>query len=174
MDKINSPANKSAVAAGERKRIPMSVPVSKLTAPDLPGYHLHWFNDTPERIARAVQAGYEFVESGETSLNQAGLGNDSTTSGNTDLGSRVSVVSGEVRGDGQAGRLVLMKIKQEWWEEDQKTVQARNQLVADALTSGTTGKENDGPGDTKLRYTGKANTIPAMFNPHKAKKVVAS
>jgi len=118
-----SPATRAASTA-ERKRIPMSVPVQKLSAPDIPGYHLHWFNGTPERIQRARDGGYEFVDSTELQLNNASIGGDSTQSGNTDMGSQVSIVSGdEVGRDGQPSRLILMKIKQEWYEEDQKLVE---------------------------------------------------
>jgi hypothetical protein len=106
MEKLN-PASKSDTLTAERKRIPMSVPVQKLEAPDIPGYHLHWFTGTPERIQRALDAGYEFVDDAEAGLNNTTLGGTSTRTGNTDMGSRVSVVSGnEVGLDGQPVRLI--------------------------------------------------------------------
>ncbi len=163
---------KEVKSAAERKRIPMSVPVQKLEAPDIPGYHLHWFQGTPERLQRALDGGYEFVDQKEMKINNVSLGSDSTASGNTDMGSRVSVVSGSELGtDGQPARLVLMKIIEEWWEEDQKTVAARNQQVADALTNGMVGAENDAAGDTQHRYVDKARSkIPDLFNPNKRRK----
>lgn len=160
-----NPANKNPVAVGERKRIPMSVPVQKLSVPEIPGYHLHWFNGTPERIARAQQGGYEFVDSFEVQVNSVGLGNESTQSGNTDMGSRVSIVGGtEVDPSGQPVRLILMKIKQEWREQDMKLVEDRNDSVANALMGGVLGAEKDGPGDTAQRYVdAKKTVIPEMF-----------
>jgi hypothetical protein len=156
----------------ERKRIPMSVPVQRLEAPEIPGYHLHWFTGSPERLQRAIDGGYEFVDEREMKINNVSIGGESTRSGNTDMGSRVSVVSGqEVGKDGQPTRLILMKIKQEWWEEDQKLVEGRNEQVAAALRGGLMGAEKDAPGDTRLRYVDKARTaIPDFFTPKHPKK----
>lgn len=150
----------------ERKRIPMSVPVQKLEAPEIPGYHLHWFNGTPSRIQRALDGGYEFVDSREISLNNVSLGGNSATSGSTDMGSRVSVVAGkEIGADNQPIRMVLMKIKQEWYLEDQKLVDERNDSVADALTGGMIGaSQAQDSRETNLRYVGKSRVvIPDMF-----------
>ena len=159
-------------ADSERKRIPMSVPVQRLEAPEIPGYHLHWFTGTSERLQRAIDGGYEFVDERETKINNVSIGGESTRSGNTDMGSRVSVVSGqEVGKDGQPTRLILMKIKQEWWEEDQKLVENRNEKVAAALRGGLLGAEKDAAGDTGLRYVDKARTkIPDLFTPKHPKK----
>ena len=155
----------------ERKRIPMSVPVQKLEAPEIPGYHLHWFNGTPERIQRALDGGYEFVDEREAKINNVSLGGDSIASGNTDMGSRVSVVSGtELGRDGQPIRLILMKIKQEWYEEDQRLVEARNDQIAAALRGGMIGAEKDAAGDSQMRYVDKSRTkIPDLFTPKRGK-----
>ena len=112
----------------------------------------------------------EFVDEREIKINNVSLGGDSAISGNTDLGSRVSVVSGqEVGKDGQPTRLILMKIKQEWWEEDQKQVEARNDKVRRSLLGGMIGAENDRPGDTQHRYVDNARTaIPEFFKPKRA------
>lgn len=149
----------------ERKRIPMSVAVSKLDCPKIPGYHLHWFNGTPDRIARALDGGYEYVDQDEVRLNATGLGSDTVESGNTDLGSRVSIVAGtELGTDGQAIRLVLMKIKQEWYEEDQKLVEERNDLVAHSLTGGMAGAQNaSDKGELNMRYVGSRTKLPELF-----------
>lgn len=170
-----NPANKEAKVAAERKRIPMSVPVQQLEAPEIPGYHLHWFNGTKERIQRAIDGGYEFVYERDMKLNPVGLGSDSTHSGNTDLGSQVSRVAGqELDAEGQPVRMILMKIKLEWYNEDQKLVENRNRNVANALTGGALG-DTGNPGDTSHRYVDKAKTsIPDMFNPNKKRKVVSN
>ncbi|MDZ4345067.1 MAG: hypothetical protein U1E51_21810 [Candidatus Binatia bacterium] len=166
-----TPASAQQKSDAERKRIPMSVPVQRLEAPDIPGYHLHWFIGTAERLQRALDGGYEYVDERELKLNNAGLGGESTKSGNTDMGSRVSVVSGqEVGKDGQPTRLILMKIKQEWFEEDQKLVENRNEKVAASLRGGTIGAEQDKPGESKFRYVDKSRTkIPDLFTPKRPK-----
>ena len=163
LEKLN-PASRETPAA-ERKRIPMSVPVQKLEAAEIPGYHLHWFLGTQERLQRALEGGYEFVDEREMKINNVSLGASTVQSGNTDMGSRVSVLSGsEVGKDGQPVRLILMKIKQEWYEEDQKLVDQRNSRVADSLLGGMIGAENDRAGDTQHRYVDKARTaIPDLF-----------
>jgi hypothetical protein len=163
METLN-PGTRS-IAAAERKRIPMSVPVQKLESADIPGYHLHWFLNTPDRLQRAIDGGYEFVEEKETKVNAVSLGGTSTLSGNTDMGSRVSVVSGQELGkDGQPTRLVLMKIKQEWWDEDQKLVEDRNTQVRDTLLGGMIGAEKDAAGDSRHRYVDKDRlAIPDFF-----------
>ena len=151
----------------EKKRIPMSVQVQRLEVAEIPGYHLHWFNGSAERIARAQAGGYEFVDEREVSINSVGIGNASAVSGNTDMGSRVTIVSGqEVGKDGQPMRLVLMKIKQELYEEDQRLVEDRNELVAASIRGGFIGKQNDAPGDTQYRYVDQKKTvIPDLFKP---------
>ena len=55
MEKLNNPANKIGKTTSERKRIPMSVPVQRLEAPDIPGHHLHWFVGSSERLQRALE-----------------------------------------------------------------------------------------------------------------------
>ena len=164
LEKLN-PGTSSTPTTAERKRIPMSVPVQRLEVPDMPGWHLHWFLSTPERLQRAADGGYEFVDEREVKINNVSLGGDSAISGNTDMGSRVSVVSGqEVGKDGQPTRLVLMKIKQEWWDEDQLRVEARNTKVRDALLGGMIGAEKDSAGDAGTRYVDKSRTtIPDFF-----------
>ena len=155
----------------ERKRIPMSVPVQRLEVDPIPGYHLHWFINSPERIARALDGGYEFVEERETQVNSVSLGGESAQSGNTDLGSRVTIVSGqEIGKDGQPTRLVLMKIKQEWHEEDLKLAEQGPKRVAEALRGGTIGHENDKSGDTAQRYVDKSRTrLPDLFTPKRSR-----
>ena len=168
MEQINAATKKKP--DGERKRVPMSVPVQKLEAPDIPGYHLHWFRSDSDRIARAQAAGYTFVDEQETVVNSVGIGNNSTRSGNTDMGSLVSVVAGGVGKDGQATRLILMKIPLEYYEEDQKLVAQRNDQVADSILGGLVGAEQDKRGDTQMRYLGSKTNIPDFFNRNKPKR----
>lgn len=166
MQQLN-PGNKQGKSNAERKRIPMSVPVQRLEAPEIPGFHLHWFTGSAERLQRAMDGGYEFVDERELKINNVSLGGDSAASGNTDMGSRVSIVSGqEVGKDGQPTRLVLMKIRQEWYEEDQKLVDEKNERTAAALRGGDFGAEKEASGDARHRYVDKSRTqIPDLFKP---------
>lgn len=165
VEQLNPGTN--AFSDAQRKRIPMSVPVQRLEAAEIPGYHLHWFKGDISRVQRALDGGYEYVDAREMRVNSVSLGSDSIASGNTDMGSRVSIVSGtEVGTDGQPVRLVLMKIKKEWYEEDQKILEDRNELVAASLRGGLFGSERDAPGDGATRYVDKARTvIPDLFKP---------
>lgn len=165
MKPLTNPAN--AALKTERKRIPMSVPVQKLEVPEIPGYHLYWFRSDPARIQRALQGGYEFVDERETQVNSVTLGSDSAASGNTDLGSRVSVVAGdEIGSDGQAVRLVLMKIRQDLHEEDLAISAATNEQVAASLRGDfESGNMGAGKVDVSQRYVDKAKSSTNLFTP---------
>ena len=169
MKTLTNTANSLGKTSAERKRIPMSVPVQKLEVPDIPGYHLHWFRGDAARIQRALQGGYEFVDSTETEVNSTQLGGDSTESGNTDMGSRVSVIAGDDIGqDGQPARLILMKIREELHQEDLAITAEVNEKVAatfrNDLENGTIGA-NGNPGDTSHRYVDKSRTATNLFTP---------
>lgn len=124
-----NPATKAAPKA-ERKRIPMSVPQRKLEVPEIPGFRLYWFLET--NVPRAQQGGYEFVDDKDVSLNQFNVGIDKGLSGNSDLGSHVSIFGGRDE-QGKPMRLILMKIRQDWFDEDQKVIADRNAAVMGAI-----------------------------------------
>jgi hypothetical protein len=131
--KAVNPANVPAVAKverAERMRVPMSLPRQKLEAPEIQGYHTHWFKTS--NVIAAQRGGYELVKDDEISLNQFGVGNDNTLSGNADLGTNVSIPSG-IDGIGKPENLILMKIKMEWWLKDQKTISTRNASVMSSI-----------------------------------------
>ena len=160
-----NPANAPAKSV-ERTRIPMSLPVQKLAVPDIPGYHLHWMLGTPSRLAQALKAGYEFVDGSEVEVISTGLADSSTANGNTDLGSRVSVIAGADTGaDGQEQRLYLMKIKQEWFDEDQRALANRNEDIARALRGGYDTDSN--PHGSENRYIPDAHRkgVANLFTP---------
>lgn len=155
------------------KRIPLSVPQRKLEVPEIPGYHLRWFRGTQSRLAQAVQAGYEFVSPDEVKLNNVSLGGDASKTGNTDMGSRVSVAEGGETENGQAVRLYLMKQKLEFKAEDDAILSKRNDSVVAALTvgfrQGTIGlEESMRQGETRedadQRYVDKRRSkLPDLF-----------
>ena len=119
----------------ERVRNVFNGTQAKLTVNNqIPGYHMHIFNDEPGRIQTAIDGGWEFVTPDEV-----GGVKDSVTSGNTDLGDKVRFLVGtSEKGDGLYA--YLMKIKEEWWEEDQAEIQKRNDRVDDAIRGGVNTK----------------------------------
>lgn len=136
-----NPANAPEKSTGARKRIPMALPIMRLEVPPIPGYHIHWFNaDDKNRIGRAIAAGYEFVQEGEVELNRPGLGNGNRASGSDDLGTHLTIEG-----------LVLMKLAQEYWDDDTAAYEADQEKRLSALRSpqGLSSKE----GDNSNRYS---------------------
>jgi hypothetical protein len=150
-----NPANIPDKTTSERKRIPMSVPSRKLEVPDMPGYNLYWFLES--NVPRALQGGYEFVQSHETVLNQHNVATDRSISGNADLGGQVRVVGGAAESGG-VEHLVLMKLKQEWYDEDRRAIEQRNASVMSAIfqEEQILGSETVAAEDKGNRYVSKA------------------
>jgi len=153
----NSQAQDKSNQIGMRKRVPMSVPKAKLSVPEIAGHHCHWINDYAGRILQAQQGGYEFVNESEAMINSFSLGTASDLSGNTDMGSRVSIVVGKNE-DGTALRAYLMKIRNEWFVEDQAVAQERVDAVDQQIKRGRVGSEADkNKSDTANRYVRTAD-----------------
>lgn len=159
-----NPANADGVAAQQptRRRIPLSVPRRKLEATPIPGYVLYWFKESNIEIAQ--QAGYDFVDNREVTLNQSIESSSSDNSGNTDLGSRVSVVGG-VGERGAPERLVLMKIREDWWREDRKLLDNENAQIIQTIFGGEIfGRERGGDHSQSYVKTSLASGRGALFN----------
>lgn len=154
----NKPPAELAKEAPARKRIPMSTPRRKMEAAEIPGFHLHWFLES--NVHAAIQGGYEFVDINEVPLNQHGVGTDTAVSGSSDLGSRVKIVAG-IGVDNQPEYQVLMKIREEWWQDDQKAIEARNASVLSAIfkEEHIMGSDKVPAEDKNLRYV-----KTALFN----------
>ena len=154
-----NPANAPEKSKPERKRIPMSMPTQRLQAPDIPGYHLHWH--VSGRVQRAIAGGYEFVSPEEIDVVNTGLADDASKSGNTDLGSRVSVSAGETLDEqGNEQRLYLMKIKQEWWDEDQKALAGLNEQIAANIRGGSVA-----PAENAYIPSANIKSVANLFTP---------
>lgn len=99
-----------------------------------PNYHYRVVNDVDGRISRFTEAGYEFVISDKT------IGDKQATEGSA-LDSRTA----KSVGGGRTG--YLMRIKREWYEEDQK---AKAELVSatEKATKPNTAAGQYGPGIT--------------------------
>ena len=145
--KTDNPANRRAKRVTAATRVPMSAPRQKLEVPAVEGFHLHWFLE--RNVANAQQAGYEFVDQEEVDLNDTNVADAAESDGHTDLGTRVSIIGGVDARD-QPERLYLMKLPTEWWLEDQKRLEERNERIAAALRGGLVGAEKDP--DVAKRY----------------------
>jgi hypothetical protein len=100
------------------------------------GYHLHVFTDKGGRIQSAMDNGYEFVRPDEV-----GGVSENVVSRNGDLGERIRyLVNPRAEGTEQYG--YLMKIRQEWHEEDQAELQSKNNLIDAAIRKGKITGEN--------------------------------
>ena len=94
------------------------------------GYHLHGLTDDGGRIKNAMDSGYEFVRPDEV-----GGVSENVVSRNGDLGERIRyLVNPRAEGTEQYG--YLMKIRQEWYEEDQAELQAKNNRIDAAIRKG--------------------------------------
>lgn len=148
-----SPANKKLeLPKGYR---PMSAGQRRLEVPPIEGYHLHWFRGTPSNLKRAQQAGYSFVDADEIDLNDFDIAGDDSSNTGTDMGSRVSVISGDDVGtNGQPGRLYLMKCPQELYEYAQSLHNDQVDATAEALRGGQVGIGKNGESriDAENRY----------------------
>ena len=123
---------RSSVERGERpRRGVFNGTVGKLTVNrEIPGYHMHIFNDTAGRIEEALSTGYEFVSPDEIGGTASGV-----VSRNTDLGDKVRFLVGAAEGGGGL-YAYLMKIPQEWYDEDQAEQQQVSDRVDHAIRSG--------------------------------------
>lgn len=100
------------------------------------GYHLHVFTDAGSRIQEALDSGYEFVQPVEV-----GGVSENVVSRNGDLGERIRyLVNPRAQGTEQYG--YLMKIRQEWYEEDQADLQAKNNLIDASIRNGKVTGDN--------------------------------
>lgn len=138
MQKLSAfnPANEGGAAAEplKRRRIPLSVPRRKLEVDPIPGFVLYWFKES--NIPIAIQAGYDFVDANEVVLNQINEANPADQSGNTDLGSRVSIIGDKIGERGVPERAVLMKIREEWWREDREILDNENARTIQSIFGG--------------------------------------
>ena len=161
-----SPAN-GVARKQDRVRVPMSAPQQKLAVAAIPGYFMYWMKGTPERLSQAIKGGYEFVDEKEIDgLTNGLIGGDAKVSGNSDMGTRVSVIAGdEVDAQNQPIRLYLMKIKEEWHLEDLQAQEKQNDGLRAALQAGRVGAEQDNAADSGTRYIDKARTGTNMFTP---------
>lgn len=136
--------DEKSVAPSRVKRVPLGTPQIKLVLPEIPGYVPRWLNDEPGRLPRAQNAGYEFVSQDEAPE----IGANEVTPGNVDLGTRICRLVG-TGDDDKPLYAYLMKIKEEWYNEDQVTKLEAVNKVDKAIHEGTVGLT---PSDQQSSY----------------------
>jgi hypothetical protein len=102
------------------KRKPFGSRQQKLAYEERPGYHRHWFNDTPGRVEQALEAGYTYVQDKD--------------------GKKVSRVVGVAEGGGPLTAF-LMEIPEEWYKEDMAAEQRRVDEMDGAIRKGAVSGE---------------------------------
>lgn len=128
---------------------PLSGGQKRLDVPEIEGYVLRWFRGDPGRIARALQAGYEFVDKSDTDVVDFDIAGGDGNDKGTDLGSRVSVVSGDDIGHGgQPGRMYLMKCPIEIYKHARSLHGAQVDATVAALKGSMPGNVSEG-GETR-------------------------
>ena len=100
---------------GREARKPFGSHVQKLSYPERPGFHRHWFNNTPGRLESALAAGYTHVEDKEGRKVQRPVGVDDA---------------------GQVLLGFLMEIPEEWFQEDMAAQQKNVDEMVSAIRSG--------------------------------------
>lgn len=143
MDKIQSDKEEPAPAADgatRKRRSAFNGTETKISVnATIAGYHLHVLCDDGARIQEALNSGYEFVTPDEV-----GGVSENVVSRNGDLGERIRyLINPRAEGSKQYG--YLMKIRQEWYEEDQAELQAKNNRIDAAIKRGKVGT-GDAPG----------------------------
>lgn len=126
----NNPASSPATIFGvtRESRVSMNVPQRKLETPDLPGYHLHWF--LRNNVPRAVRAGYEYVSIKELPTMDRSIGGRGSNTNTEELGGGDQITHLDGRDEhGNLVDLVLMKIRLEWYFDDQRKIAERNLSV---------------------------------------------
>lgn len=105
------------------------------------GFHLHWLNDSPGRIPEALEAGYEHVKEKEVY----------SYSNSEEYVSRH--VGTSEKGEGMTA--FLMKIRQDWYEEDQSGIQTQNDKFDEAIRKGRLESVSHSYGQENIRYQTK-------------------
>ncbi len=104
-------------------RIPFGTPQTKLAVcMELPGYFLYWTNDQDGKLEAAQAGGYEFVTNKEI--------------GEARDGTQVKRLVGSTK-DGSPLYAYLMKIKQEWHQEDLDQLSAVDDKFESAIREGS-------------------------------------
>jgi len=95
---------------------------------EVPGHHLCWMNDDGN-VEKALESGYEFVSKHETEIENG------VAPSNVDMTDRIKLKVGTLEG-GDPLYAYLMKIKNEWYEEDMNAIEQENRKIEEAIAGG--------------------------------------
>jgi hypothetical protein len=152
---------KDGILPSGRKRIPMNLPRPRMAVPEIPGYYLYWFADY--NLPHAIAAGYEFVDNKEVDVTRNHPGGGS---GNTALDSRVSMVGTRSSEDGVQVRATLMKLRLEWYKEDQLSKVLRQAQILEGIFD----KEQVFNKDGSISDAGQLTYSEGAYTGHQAQK----
>lgn len=111
-------------------RVPINTPNRKLEIDVslFPGFHLHWFAEF--NVQQALRAGYVFVHPSEVNggIYDPSIGGRGETNTEDLGGERFTAIGGQ-DAQGKPVGLVLMKIQEEWYNDDQRKIAERNYNV---------------------------------------------
>lgn len=152
METSKNPA--TPVKSTRPARVSMSVPRRRMHTPEIDGYHCHWFLE--QNVPQALQGYYEFVQNNEVAVNLQGV----STDGNLDMGTNICIVGNKQGANGKPEMQYLMKIKLEWWNEDQRALEKLNADKLGMIFKGEqiAGAEKADPQDRALRYVDSSRT----------------
>jgi len=122
------------------KRTPLGTK-SVLRYPKRPGYHRHVINDVDDNILVHEQAGYEIVKKKDL------------PSGDPRAGDASQMGMPVIKEVGAGTKGVLMEIKQEWYDEDQKVKQDKIKADESAMKQ-SKGNIEGGYGEIEIGATG--------------------
>lgn len=106
---------KSEVSTRRHRITPGAIPRRIPVSGEIPGYHLHVVNDSPGNIVELQNRGYEFVDRSDATIHKLIV--PEAESRNTDFGDKIRFYVG-VNELNQPLYAYLMKIRQEWYDED--------------------------------------------------------
>lgn len=121
------PQEELAAAPKRRRRATVGGHAMKLDAPQRPGFHRRWMNDSGNRLADAAELGYDHVT-------ERGIKSDNP-------GSRVSRLVG-TQPNGEPLHAFLMETPDELYAEGVAEKEALNRRIDEAITAGS---PTDGP-----------------------------
>lgn len=115
-----------------KARVPMGIPRSKLSAPDIPGYVLRWFNNRNGRIEAAELGGWQFVT--YTELAGQAIGQTNVRPTTDEMGQNITALVG-TDDRGSEMRSYLMKIEKDLYDEDQAVKAANIDMQEQGITT---------------------------------------
>lgn len=151
IDTRENPRVEANKERSQRGRVPLGALHHKLSleayADQLEGFVPRWINDIPGRIQQAIKGGYEPILRNDIKV---GDGEDL----NQDMGTWVSEIVGRHEGTNQPMLAYAMKIRKEWYDEDQKAKLKPVDEVEAAIRN--TGLQSN-QGDNSNSYVKTAN-----------------